>query len=299
MVGVGNVLLALVAAPLLPGVINRVKAGCAGRTGPPLLQLYYDLGKLLRKGAVYSHTTTWVFRASPVVALAAAILAVLIVPLAARPAPLAFAGDFVLLAYILGVARFFTVVGALDTGSPFEGMGASREVLLACLAEPVLFLSLAALVVKSGSLSLSGVMAGASHDLWTASGPTVILVVGALLVVFLTENSRMPIDDPTTHLELTMIHEVMVLDHGGIDLAYILYGAALKLWVLGALMVGLVVPGSASWQGSLLGLAGLLGLAVMTGCIESTLARLRLIFIPRLLLGAAALAVVALILAWR
>ena len=137
-----HILLALALAPLLLGVINRTKAFFAGRNGQPLFQLYYDLAKLLRKGAVYSRTTSWVFRAGPIVGLAAVVLATAIVPLAGVGAPLAFAGDLVLFAYLLGLMRFFTVIAALDTGSAFEGMGASREVQFSALAEPVLFLSL-------------------------------------------------------------------------------------------------------------------------------------------------------------
>ncbi len=285
-----HILLALALAPLLLGVINRTKAFFAGRNGQPLFQLYYDLAKLLRKGAVYSRTTSWVFRAGPIVGLAAVVLATAIVPLAGVGAPLAFAGDLVLFAYLLGLMRFFTVIAALDTGSAFEGMGASREVQFSALAEPVLFLALAALARQAGSLSLTGILSAV-----TPAGPAWALVAVALLVVLLAENARIPVDDPNTHLELTMIHEVMVLDHSGPDFAFILYGAALKLWVLGALLVGVVLPGGNIF----LSLLAMVALAVVVGVIESTMARLRLLRVPQLLVGAGALAALALILVMR
>ena len=150
-----HILLALLLPPLLLGVINRVKALFAGRTGPPLLQPYYDLVKLLRKGSVFSTTTTWIFRAGPVVGMVTAALALLFVPLTNSSAPVSFTGDLILLAYLLGLGRFFTASAALDTGSPFEGMGAAREVTFACLAEPALFLGLLVLARLAGSLKMA------------------------------------------------------------------------------------------------------------------------------------------------
>ena len=291
-------LLALLLAPLLPGVVNRTKAFFAGRRGPPLLQAYYDLGKLLRKGAVYSRTTTWLFRAGPLVTLAALGVALLLTPLGRLPAPLAFEGDLILFAYLLGLGRFFTVLAALDTGSSFEGMGASREVQFAVFAEPALLLGLAALALRGGGWSLSDLLGGLTGGL-PGGGPA--LVAAAVLIVFLAENARLPVDDPNTHLELTMIHEVMVLDHGGVDFAFVQYGAALKLWILGALVVGIVLPlPPGSWGlRAAVSVTGLLGLAVVVGVIESCLARLRLLRVPQLLVGAGALAVLALLVALR
>ena len=293
--------LPLLLAPLLLGVINRTKAFVAGRTGQPLLQPYHDLLKLLRKGAVYSRTTTWVFRAGPIVGLAAVLIATALVPLGGAPAAVGFPGDLILVAYLLGLMRFFTVLAALDTGSSFEGMGASREVTFSALAEPTLLLGLAAVARQTGSLSLSTMYAGINLATWTHVGPALALLAGALLIVFLTENARIPIDDPTTHLELTMIHEVMVLDHSGPDLAFILYGSALKLWLLGALLVGIIVPVRTGiiWIDMVSTLAGLFVLAVVTGLIESSMARWRLIRLPQLLAGAGALAALALALILR
>jgi formate hydrogenlyase subunit 4 len=292
--------LALFLAPLLGGIINKTKAFVAGRAGPPLLQPYYDLRRLLCKGAVYSRTTTVIFRAGPILSLAALILAVLIVPFGSVAAPLSFSGDIILFAYLLGLARFVTILSALDTGSSFEGMGASREAWYSALAEPVLFLGLAALarnMPPGGRLSLTGIHEGVASAAW----PIVLtqpLVGVALLVVFLCENCRIPVDDPNTHLELTMIHEVMILDHSGPDLAFILYGACLKLWVLGALILGLAVP----WRTGRvlldfpLACIGMALLAVLVGVIESTMARLRLLRVPQLLVSAAAFSALALVL---
>ena len=151
--------LRLLLAPLMPGVINRVKAWFAGRRGPPLLQAYYDLWKLLQKGAVYSKTATWVFVAGPIVGLACAATALLIVPLGSVPGLVAFPGDFLLVAYLLGLMRFFTIIAALDTGSSFEGMGASREAFFSALAEPALLLGLAALIAQTHGVSLSAIYA--------------------------------------------------------------------------------------------------------------------------------------------
>ena len=292
---------ALTLSPLLLGVINRTKALFAGRKGQPLLQSYFDLWKLLRKGAVYSRTTTWVFRAGPIVGLAAVLVATALVPLGGVPATVSFTGDLVLFAYLLGLMRFFTVLAALDTGSSFEGMGASREVAFSALAEPALLLGLAALARQTGSLSLSTIYSSLSADTWLKAGPMLALVAAALMVVLLAENARIPVDDPNTHLELTMIHEVMVLDHGGPDFAFILYGAALKLWVLGALFTGLILPIRTGnpWSDGGAGLLGMLAIAIIIGIVESSMARLRLLRVPQLLVGAGALAAVALILSLR
>ncbi len=292
---------ALILSPLMFGVINRTKAVFAGRRGPPLLQPYFDLFKLLRKGATYSRTTTWIFRAGPIVGVASAAAAASLVPMGGIPAPIRFAGDLLLFAYLLCLMRFFTVLAALDTGSSFEGMGGSREVFFSALAEPALLLGLAALAHESHSTSLSGVMGAMSPGTWAAQGPAFALVAAAFAIVLLAENARIPVDDPNTHLELTMIHEVMVLDHGGVDFAFVQYGAALKLWVTSALLVGLAVPvrTGCAWTDAAAFLGGMLLLAMMIGVVESSMARLRLVRVPRLLVGAAAIAVLALVLVLR
>ncbi|MCE5269532.1 MAG: NADH-quinone oxidoreductase subunit H [Planctomycetaceae bacterium] len=299
---IAHVLLALLLAPLMPGVINRVKAWFAGRRGPPLVQGYRDLSKLLHKGAVYSKTTTWLFVAGPIIGLACILTALLIVPLGSVPSLISFQGDFLLAAYLLALMRFFTILAALDTGSSFEGMGASREAFYSALAEPALLLALAAMATQSGSLSLSPIYAAVNwHAMTSLAGPALLLVAAALLIVFLTENARIPVDDPNTHLELTMIHEVMVLDHSGPDFAMIQYAAMLKLWVLGTLLVGIVIPVRSGWWpvDLAVGIAGLMALAALVGVIESVIARLRLIRVPQFLVAASVLSILALVLVMR
>jgi formate hydrogenlyase subunit 4 len=293
--------LLLLLPPLLLGVVNRVKAIAAGRKGPPLLQLYFDLAKLLRKGAVYSRTTTWVFRAGPAVGLAAIVTAGTMLPVAGQPAIVSFAGDFVLFAYLLALARFATALAALDTGSSFEGMGAAREVSFASMAEPALFLVLVVMARATGSLSLSGMLGPGLAAAWRAAAPALLLSAIALFVVALAENSRIPVDDPNTHLELTMIHEVMVLDHSGPDLAFILYGAALKFFLFGALLVRLVadVRMTGFWAAEGAFVVELVGFSILVGLVESGMARLRLTRVPQMLVGASVLSVFALVLLLR
>jgi formate hydrogenlyase subunit 4 len=296
-----HLLVALVLPPLMLGVINRTKALFAGRIGPPLLQPYYDLVKLFQKGSVYSSTTTWVFRAGPVIGLVTAAIALLVVPLASSQAPVSFAGDFLLLAYLLGLGRFFTAAAALDTGSPFEGMGAAREVTFACLAEPALFLGFLVLAKLTGSLSLAGMLGGLLATHWMTEGASLALVMLSWCIVLLVENCRVPFDDPNTHLELTMIHEVMVLDHSGPAFGMILYGAALKLFIFGALIFRLLVPLASGfwWLDWSIFIAGMLVLSVAVGVVESTMARLRMPHVPILLLAACLLSGFGIILVIR
>lgn len=290
--------LSLVLAPLMLGIIQRTKAFFAGRHGPPFLQPYFDLIKLLQKGAVYSKTTTPLFRAGPIVGLAALLIASLLVPMGGAKALLSFPGDLILFVYLLGLARIATVSAALDTGSSFEGMGASREVWISTLAEPALLLALASLVQISGESSLSPIL---RSGLGGGEGVAAVtfLVACAVSVILLAENARIPVDDPATHLELTMIHEVMVLDHGGVDFAWILYGSALKLWILGTILVRLLLPvsSSSSWTTGLLSLVGMGILAIAIGVVESSMARLRMKNIPQFLVGAMTLAAIAFLLA--
>jgi formate hydrogenlyase subunit 4 len=295
------VALALLLAPLFLGVVNRVKAGFAGRTGPPLTQVYSDLRKLTGKAAVYSRTTTWIFRLAPPAASAAALTALILLPQAGFPAVISFVGDFLFLVFVLSTARFLLVIAALDTGSSFEGMGASREAAFSALAEPALLLSLAVLAHESGQGSLGGMVGGVTGEDWQRAGPALVLAAACLFAILLAENARIPIDDPNTHLELTMIHEVMILDHGGPDLAFLIYGGALKLWVVGALLVGLFLPGhtGSPYLDALIFLSGMAALAIAIGTIESSIARLRLLRVPQFLVGAGAFAVMALALIMR
>jgi formate hydrogenlyase subunit 4 len=296
-----HVLLALALAPMLFGIINRTKAAFAGRNGAPLLQVYYDLAKLLRKGAVYSRTTTVLFRVGPLISLAAVSTALLCIPMGGSPAVMAFPGDLIFVAYLLALGRFLTVTAALDTGSSFEGMGASREVHFSVLAELALFLCLATLAWRTESVCLSEIVAATDLDLWFRAGPELVLIGITLFLVLLTENSRIPVDDPNTHLELTMVHEVMVLDHGGPDLAAITFASALKLWIFCSMLVGIVTPlrtGDAVLDGAAF-LAAMALTALVVGIVESTMARLRLVRVPQLIIGASALSSLALVLSLR
>ena len=298
---IANSVLAMLLAPLMFGIINRTKAVFAGRTGQPLLQTYYDISKFFQKGAVYSNTTTWVFRAGPLVGFAAVIAATVFVPFGGLPALFAFKGDFVVLVYFLGLARFMMVLSALDTGSSFEGMGASREVTFSALAEPSFLIGLAAIAKYTGHISLSPMLTGIDAASWGHAAPALALISLAFFVVLLAENCRIPVDDPNTHLELTMIHEVMVLDHSGPDFGFIIYGSALKLWLLGSVLIGIIVPVHSGifLLDTVSSLWGMLGLAFVIGIIESIMARLRLLHVPQLLLGATALSILALVLVLR
>jgi formate hydrogenlyase subunit 4 len=286
----------LLLPPLLLGVINKTKAAFAGRVGPPLLQSYYDLGKLWRKGSVFSVSTTWVFKAGPVVGVATAVLAAMLVPVAGH-APLSFEGDAILFAYLFALGRFFTIAAALDTGSAFEGMGGAREATFSSLAEPALFFGLLVLGRLSQSLSLEAMLAGSWPPRATAA---LLLVVAAVFIVLLAENSRIPFDDPSTHLELTMIHEVMVLDHGGPALGAVLYGASIKLFVLAAVVVGIALPHPAdagtAWA---IFLGGLIAVSIAIGVVESAMARLRLVHVPSLLVAACLLSAFGIVLLAR
>ena len=292
-----HLVLALTLSPLLLGIIHRVKAKFAGRKGPPLLQPYYDLFKLARKGAVYSTTTSWVFRMGPALGLGAVLMSILIMPSGGTTGLISFAGDFILAAYLLGLARFATMLAALDTGSAFEGMGSSREAQFAIIAEVVLLLGIAALAIGTQRMSLSVIL----HDLWghpaVSPGPVAFLLAFAFLLVLLAENARIPVDDPNTHLELTMIHEVMVLDHGGVDLAMIQYGASLKLWFFAELLVGVANPyrSGVPVADMAVNVLAVCAVAAVVGIIESAMARLRLLHVPQMLVVALSLTVASLL----
>ena len=274
--------------PLLLGVITKTKAWFAGRTGAPFLQPYYDIAKLMRRGLVLSTTTTWVFRAGPIVTLATVLLAGLLVPIGGFDAPISFTGDLILFAYLFGLARFFTTSAALDTGSAFEGMGSAREVTFACLSEPALFFALMVLAKISGSLSLNAMLHAPANTLSAGVAAPLVLIGIGLFIVLLTETCRIPVDDPTTHLELTMIHEAMVLDHSGPLFGMIVYASAVKLLVLGTLLLHVIAPFEfdQDWMNGPLYIAEILGLAVVIGIVESIMARLQMRHVPYLLVGA-------------
>jgi formate hydrogenlyase subunit 4 len=278
----------LLLPPLMLGVINKTKAWFGGRRGAPLLQPYRDILKLLGKAMVISNTTTWVFRAGPIVTLSSILVAGTLMPFGPFAAPVAFAGDLILFAYLFALSRFFTASAALDTGSAFEGMGSAREVTFAVLTEPALFFAFLALAKLSGAFTLTGMLGLRAPGFAAGSIAPVVLVSLGLFVFLLAENCRIPVDDPNTHLELTMIHEVMVLDHSGPLLGMALYAASLKLFLLGSLLLGVVAPFSAgiAWIDWPLFAAELLALSAGIGVVESVMARLKLSRVPYLLVSA-------------
>jgi formate hydrogenlyase subunit 4 len=280
-------------APLLSGIINRVKARVAGRQGPPLLQLYYDLARLWRKRVVISSLASPGFVAGPAVAWVALMGAAMLVPLGPAESPLGFHGDVLLVIYLLALARFSTAWAALETGSAFEGMGAAREVSFAVLAEAAIIAAVLSMSVRSGSVSLN-------HMLAPAAGAGVALLGAGLFTVLLAENCRVPFDDPNTHLELTMIHEVMVLDHSGPPLAVILHGAAVKLMLFALLLSQAVLPTADLAPAAAVGVlaAGVLVVVVAVGLVESLLARFAFRHVPMLLTAAFLFNLFALLLAW-
>lgn len=284
----------LLLAPLLPGIINKVKAWMSGRQGPPVLQLYYDLARLWRKGVVMSELASPAFIAGPAVAWVAVAFAAVLLPLGPAGALVGFRGDVILIVYLLALARFCTAWAALETGSAFEGMGAAREVSFAVLSEAAFISAILSLCVQSGSIGIATMLA-------PAAGAAAVLLGAGLFTLLLAENCRVPFDDPNTHLELTMIHEVMVLDHSGPPLAVILHGAAMKLMFFALLLVQAVVPLQrlTPWAGGVALTAGVLVVAVGVGLVESLLARLAFRRTPLFLITAFLLCVFSLLVAWK
>ena len=284
----------LLLAPLLPGIINKVKAWVAGRRGPPVWQLYYDLWRLWQRGVVLSTLASPGFVLGPAVAWVAIVGAAQLLPLGPAGAVLSFRGDVLLLIYLLALARFGTAWAAMETGSAFEGMGTAREVSYAVLAEAAMITAVLTLSVHAGSITLV-------EMLTPAAGVGGVLLAAGLFTVLLAENCRVPFDDPNTHLELTMIHEAMILDHSGPPLAAILHGAAVKLLLFAVLLTEAVVPlGELSAPAA----AGVLALGVLivtvgVGLVESLLARLAFRRVPLLLTTAILLCLFALLVAWK
>ena len=270
-----NTLLILLAALCIPGVINRTRARLAGRQGIRFAQHLYDVRLLLRKGAVYSTTTTALFRTAPSVILASSLVAMLFIPVGDLRPVISFDGDLVAFAYLLAVGRGALILAAMDTGSSFEGMGASREALYGALVEPALMLSFGTLALISGHTSFTSIFeADATGD---AKLIVVLLLAAYVLTkIVFTESGRVPVDDPRTHLELTMIHEVMCLDYCGVDLAWIKISTWIKSAALSMLAADAVAAAVCPRWWFAAPLAVLLtGLSV--GIVESTQARNKLV----------------------
>ena len=290
-------------APLLVGVLRTLKARLVGRRGPRLLQPYADLAKLLRKEAVVSTTTSWIFRVTPYVLIATMLVAALVVPLLLARPVLDFAG-LVLLMYLFVFGTFFLALAGLDAGSAFGGMGASRAVAVAALAEPTIMVAILALALRAETTSLGAIVERFAQQPQLAANPGHLLAFGALFLVMLAETGRLPVDNPATHLELTMIHEAMVLEYSGHYLALVEWASAMKLFLFMALLANLFfpwgMPASAELVPIALGLV-VLGakLAVLTvglAVVETMVAKLRLFRVPEMLAGSFALALLSVVL---
>lgn len=294
-IGLIHLLIVLAMPILMVGLVNRTKSLWAGRKGPRLLQSGWDLLRLLRKRPVYSAVATPLFRAGAWVVLAASLLAAMIAPILGNTAPLQFSHDFIVFAYALGLARIFLMLSAMDVGSSFEGMGAAREASFTVFIEPALFLLIGSASVATGQTSFAGLI-GQLHQSESFQW-LVAPAVAVLFVLLQAEAARVPVDDPLTHLELTMVHEVMILDHSGPELAAMQYAAAIKMTTYAGLIAALLNPFDPLTAPAACALASLLtmgAVAVAVGCVESLIARLRMRLVPRYLMLASVVAALCL-----
>jgi formate hydrogenlyase subunit 4 len=296
----GQMLLVLAVAPALTGFVRKTKSRLQQRQGPSLIQPYRDLWKLLHKEAVLADNASWLFRVSPYVIFSATWTAASLVPTFATGLPFSTSADLLAIVALLGSARFFLALAGLDVGTSFGGIGSSREVMIASLAEPALIIVAFTLALIAGSTQLSVIaaqMASGEVGLRVTLG----LALAALIIVAIAENARIPVDNPATHLELTMVHEAMVLEYSGRDLALVEWASSLRLTILLGLLVNLFAPWgvatgltpSALLVGAAAFVAKVAGLAVVLGAGEVFAAKLRLFRVPELLAGSFALALLA------
>jgi len=285
-------ILAVLMAPFFSGIILKVKAFFGGKKGPPLLIQYYTLLKLMKKGSVYSKSTTYMFKLGPIVSLCSALTVLLFLPIAGHAPVFSFQGDVICVLYLLGLGRFFTIAAAMDTASPFEGMGAAREAYFPIICEAAFFMILILFYRLTGELSLSAYFSGENpFSLWHLAGAPLLFVVFSLFIILLTENSRVPVDDPATHLELTMIHEVMVLDHSGPDFGLIELGSFCKLLFYATWISRLILPFDVNTPLTFVFyFTGLALVSVAVGVTESVMARYRMDKVPQFVLTSFALA---------
>ena len=270
-----SLLLIFLAASFFTGIIIRTKSLVSGRKGPRIWQPISDVVRLFKKGAVYGETSSFVFRIAPTIYFASVFVAMLVVPFGQSKGLISFNGDFIFFAYVLGLGKFFSIIGAMDTGSSFEGMGASREALFSMFAEPAFFLVMGSLALLTGHTSFQELFLSlhlGSSITYALGG----LAAFVLLMIAMIENSRMPIDDPKTHLELTMVHEVMILDNSGFDLGLIMTAGYLKFAIYGALIFNLFIGTIDYGYAIPMFFAVQAFLAVVVGIIESFMARSRM-----------------------
>jgi formate hydrogenlyase subunit 4 len=296
-------ILLLAISPLVGGFIKTLKARLQTRRGPGVLQTYRDLYKLLRKGVVIPETASWLFFVTPYVVFLSTVLAALMIPMVSAEAPLDLFGGVLAVIYLLGLGRFFLALGGLDTGSPFGGLGSSREMTLSALAEPAMMLAVFTVAIGANSTSLSEVARVATGQEWRFLAPSQMLAAAALFLVLIAETGRIPVDNPATHLELTMIHEAMILEYSGPNLALIEWGAAIKQLLLMTLLINSFWPFGlqAGWSpaGVLTSLGYLLLKLMVLSCsvvlVETTNAKMRLFRVPELLAVAFTLGALALV----
>jgi formate hydrogenlyase subunit 4 len=270
-----SLLLILAAALFFTGIIIRTKSLASGRKGPGIMQPIKDVIRLFKKGSVYSQTTSIIFQIAPTIYFASVVMAMLVIPFGQSKGIISFNGDFIFFAYVLALGKFFSIISALDTGSSFEGMGASREALYSMFAEPAFFILMGSLALLTGYTSFHEIFA-ALHVGSYISYAITVLATFVLVMVAMIENSRMPIDDPKTHLELTMVHEVMILDNSGFDLGLILTAGFMKFAIYGALVVNLFI-GMVRYEYAIpMFFAIQFLMAVSIGLIESFMARFRM-----------------------
>lgn len=274
--GILNFLLIVAASLFFTGIVIRTKSIFSGRKGPGIFQPLKDVWRLFRKGAVYSETTSFIFQIAPTIYFASILIAIAMIPFGSQPGLISFKGDFVFFAYILALGKFFSIIAALDTGSSFEGMGASREALYSMLAEPAFFILMGSFALLTGHTSFKEIF-GSLHFGSSISYAVGMLAAFVITLITLIENSRMPIDDPKTHLELTMVHEVMILDNSGFDLGLILHAANLKFAMYGALIANFfLTPGSELYFSIPIFIVTQILFAGVVGVIESFMARFRM-----------------------
>ena len=301
--GVLQLLLLLALAPLISGFIRTLKARLQIRRGPGILQPYRELHKLFHKGMVMPETASWIFSATPYVVFATTAAAGLMVPMLSAQAPLGLFGGVLAVVYLLGLGRFFVALGGLDTGSSFGGLGSSREMTIAALAEPAMMLAVFTVAIGANSTSLSEVARIAIGNTWQFLAPAQMLACAAMFLVLIAETGRIPVDNPATHLELTMIHEAMILEYSGPYLGLIEWGASVKQLLLMTLLINCFLPYGLHPEWSLSGvlvslgflLLKLLVLACSIVLVETTNAKMRLFRVPELLAVAFTLAALALI----
>lgn len=268
-------ILIVVASIFFTGIIIRTKSITSGRKGPGIFQPMKDIFRLLRKGAVFSKTTSFIFQIAPGIYFASIIMAILVIPFGQYKGMISFEGDFVFFAYILGTGKFFSIISALDTGSSFEGMGASREALFSVFAEPAFFILMGSFALLTGHTSFQEIFVSLHFGSYI-SYILGILATFVLAMIAMVENSRMPFDDPQTHLELTMVHEVMILDNSGVDLGMILYATHLKFAMYGALIANLFMGSFPLYLTIPIFFAIQILFAITVGILESFTARFRM-----------------------